>query len=50
MKKYNAKLKQIGLVFVDLEKAYDSVPRQVLWKAPEMKSISELLINTIKDI
>jgi polysaccharide deacetylase 2 family uncharacterized protein YibQ len=42
MEKYNAKLKQIGLVFVDLKKAYDSVPRQVLQKAPEMKSISEL--------
>jgi hypothetical protein len=48
--KYNAKSKQIGLVFVDLEKAYDAVPRKMLWKALEMTSISEPLINTIKEI
>jgi len=46
----NAKSKQIFLVFVVLEKAYDSVPRKMLWKALEMKSISEPLINTIKEI
>jgi uncharacterized protein YfkK (UPF0435 family) len=36
--------------FMDLEKAYDSVPRKTLWKALEMKSISETLINIIKEI
>jgi hypothetical protein len=40
----------VGLIFVDLEKAYDSVPRKMLWKALEMKSISEPLINIIKEI
>jgi hypothetical protein len=48
--KYNAKSKQIGLVFVDLEKAYDSFPRKMLCKALGMKSISEPLINTTQEI
>jgi hypothetical protein len=50
LEKYNAKSKKRGLDFVDLEEAYDSVPRKMLWKAIEMKSISESLINTIKGI
>jgi hypothetical protein len=50
LEKHNAKSKQIGLVFVDLEKASDSVPRKMLWKALGMKSISEPLINTMKEI
>jgi hypothetical protein len=50
LEKYNARSRQIGLVFVDLEKAYDSVPRKMLWKTLEMKSISEPLINATKEI
>jgi hypothetical protein len=50
LEKYNAKSKQIGLVFVVLEKAYDSVPRKMLWKALEMKSVSEPLINTTEEV
>jgi hypothetical protein len=50
LEKYNAKSKQIGLVFVDLAKAYDSVPRKMLCKALGLKFISEPLINTTKEI
>jgi hypothetical protein len=35
---------------VDLEEAYDSVPRNMLCKALGMKFISEPLINTTKEI
>jgi hypothetical protein len=49
LEKYNAKSKQTGLVFVGLQKAYDSGPRKMLWKALEITSISEPLIHTIKE-
>jgi hypothetical protein len=35
LQKYNAKSKQRGPVFVDLEKACNSAPRKMLWKALE---------------
>ena len=38
----------LHLLFVDLEKAYDSVPLQNLWKALEHCNISNSIIRTIK--
>ena len=37
-------------LFVDLEKAYDSVPLQNLWKASEQYNISNNIIRTIKSL
>jgi hypothetical protein len=36
------KSKQIGMVFIDIEKAYDSVPRELLLQALEQASVSIL--------
>ena len=34
--------------FVDLRKAYDSVPRQALWKVLEKYGVSEKILNVVK--
>jgi hypothetical protein len=47
--KKNMALEQpVHLLFVDLEKAYDSVPLKNLWKALEHYNISNSIIRAIK--
>jgi hypothetical protein len=38
------------MVFIDLEKAYDRVPREVLWWALTKKDVSKKYIDLIKDM
>jgi len=38
------------MVFIDLEKAYDRVPRDVLWRCSEQKSIPVAYIQIIRDM
>ena len=46
--KYNAKGKTLYLSFVDLEKAFDRVPRKVLWWALRKLNVPEWLVNIIQ--
>ena len=50
MEKYQSKEKDLYMVFINLEKAYDRVPREILWKALEKKRIRVAYIRVIKDM
>ena len=50
MKKYEAAGKKLYLVFVDLEKAFDRVPRKVIWWALKRKGVLEREIRAIMEM
>ena len=46
--KFLAKKKELWMAFVDLEKAFDRVPREVVWWALRKIGVDEWIVNVIK--
>ena len=50
MERYRDKKKDLHMIFIDLEKAYDKVPRDLIWWALEKKCITKRYIEMIQDM
>jgi hypothetical protein len=50
LEKCNMQQEDISFIFYDLEKAYDSVPRKLLWQALEKANESQSVIQIIRNI
>jgi len=47
---YRDRKVDLHMVFIDLEKAYDRVPREILWSCLEKKGVLPWYIQVIKDM
>ena len=50
MEKHREKQKGLHMVFIDLEKAYDRVPRQEVWRCMREKGVPEKYVRIIQEM
>uniref|UniRef100_M8AXG7 Uncharacterized protein n=1 Tax=Aegilops tauschii TaxID=37682 RepID=M8AXG7_AEGTA len=50
MERYKEQMKDLHILFIDLEKAYDKIPRNVMWWALEKHKVPAKYITIVKDI
>ena len=50
LEKYGEKQRELHLIFIDLKKAYDRLPRQEVWASMRRKGASEKYVRVIQDM
>ena len=50
MEKYREGQKELHCVFVDLEKAYDKVPREEVWYCMRKSGLAEKYVTIVQDM
>jgi hypothetical protein len=50
MEKYREQKKDLHMIFIDLERAYDKVPRNIMWWALQKHTFSTKCITLIKNM
>ena len=50
MEKFREKQRDLHMVFIDLEKAYDTVPRQEIWRSLREKRVPEKYVRLIQEM
>ncbi|KAL6560456.1 hypothetical protein OROGR_004015 [Orobanche gracilis] len=50
MEKFRERRRDLHMVFIDLEKAYDSISRDVIWRSLKQKRLSLQYVRVIQDI
>src|ERR1043165_2131048 len=50
MEKYREKKRDLHMLFIDLEKAYDSVPRRLIWESLEGRGVPRKYLDLIRDM
>ena len=50
MERYREKRKDLHMIFIDLEKAYDRIPRDIIWWVLHKRGVTRRYIDVIKDM
>ena len=50
VEKYREQKKNFHMVYIDMEKAFDSIPRGIIWDSLKTRGISQSYIKAIRDM
>jgi Reverse transcriptase (RNA-dependent DNA polymerase) len=50
MERHREQKKDLHMIFIDLEKAYNKIPRNIMWWALKMKLVPTKYVTLIKDM
>ena len=50
MEKHREGRSNLNMVFINLEKVYDRIPREEIWRSLRMRNVPEAYVEVIKDM